>query len=70
MWTIHLCDVKQGYLHFRVHKFPDIPQVLYILHIAIYIKHAQSSIILHSKITMAGDVVPYYTGTALVPTLK
>ena len=25
---------------------------------------------LHSKITMAGDVVPYYTVTALVPTLK
>ena len=24
----------------------------------------------HSKITMAGDVVPYYTVTALVPTLK
>ena len=28
------------------------------------------SIFLHSKITMAGDVVPYYTVTALVPTLK
>ena len=26
--------------------------------------------ILHNKITMAGDVVPYYTVTALVPTLK
>ena len=25
---------------------------------------------LHSKITMAGDVVPYYTVIALVPTLK
>ena len=25
---------------------------------------------IHSKITMAGDVVPYYTVTALVPTLK
>ena len=25
---------------------------------------------LHSKITMAGEVVPYYTVTALVPTLK
>ena len=25
---------------------------------------------LHSKITMAGDAVPYYTVTALVPTLK
>ena len=25
---------------------------------------------LHSQITMAGDVVPYYTVTALVPTLK
>ena len=24
----------------------------------------------HSKITMASDVVPYYTVTALVPTLK
>ena len=24
----------------------------------------------HSKITMAGDEVPYYTVTALVPTLK
>ena len=24
----------------------------------------------NSKITMAGDVVPYYTVTALVPTLK
>ena len=24
----------------------------------------------HSKITMAGDVVPYYTVTALVPTQK
>ena len=24
----------------------------------------------HSKITMAGDVVPYYTVTALVPSLK
>ena len=24
----------------------------------------------HSKITIAGDVVPYYTVTALVPTLK
>ena len=23
-----------------------------------------------SKITMAGDVIPYYTVTALVPTLK
>ena len=25
---------------------------------------------LHNKITMAGEVVPYYTVTALVPTLK
>ena len=25
---------------------------------------------IHSKITMAGEVVPYYTVTALVPTLK
>ena len=25
---------------------------------------------IHSKITMAGDVVPYYIVTALVPTLK
>ena len=25
---------------------------------------------LHSKITMTGEVVPYYTVTALVPTLK
>ena len=25
---------------------------------------------IHSKITMAGEVVPYYTFTALVPTLK
>ena len=24
----------------------------------------------HSKITMVGDVVPYYTVTAVVPTLK
>ena len=24
----------------------------------------------HSKITMTGDVVPYYTVTALVPSLK
>ena len=29
-----------------------------------------SYIYLHSKITMAGDVVPYYRVTALVPTLK
>ena len=27
-------------------------------------------VILHSKVTMAGDVVPYYTVTALVSTLK
>ena len=27
-------------------------------------------ILVHSKITMVGDVVPYYTVTALVPTLK
>ena len=27
-------------------------------------------VLLHSKITMAGDVVPYYTVTVLVPTLK
>ena len=29
-----------------------------------------SELRLHRKITMAGDVVPYYTVTALVPTLK
>ena len=35
-------------------------------------KSAATNVIFHSKlkITMAGDVVPYYTFTALVPTLK
>ena len=31
---------------------------------------SNNSNFIHSKITMAGDVVPYYTVTALVPTLK
>ena len=33
-------------------------------------KQIKKSWFLHSKITMAGNVVPYSTVTALVPTLK
>ena len=32
--------------------------------------HVIQYLSIHSKITMAGNVIPYYTVTALVPTLK
>ena len=34
------------------------------------VREFKYEILLHNKITISGNTVPYYTGTALVPTLQ
>ena len=47
-----------------------IQQILYQIKLQIYRLTYNIILIVHSKITMTRNVVPYYTVTALVPTLK
>ena len=45
-------------------------QMLILFIIILFKLTSKPFFLIHSKITMAGDVVPYYTVTALVHTLK